>query len=66
VRATYGTAEFPFVPGMGLAIHFKSRKSLLAAEFAALLVIFAVPGLLFLWVARKNEALEREIETCPG
>ncbi len=57
---------FPFVLGVGLAIHPKSPSSVLAAEFAALVVIFGVLGLLFLWVARKNEALAREIERLPS
>jgi hypothetical protein len=53
---------FPFVLGVGLAIHPKSPSSVLATEFATLVVIFGVLGLLSLWVARKNEALAREIE----
>jgi hypothetical protein len=55
----------PFVLGAGLAIYPKSPRSLIAAEFAALLVIFGSLALLFLWVARKNEALAREIEMLP-
>jgi hypothetical protein len=53
---------FPFVLGVGLAIKPKSPGSPVAAEFAAFLVIFGILGLLFLWVARKNDALAREIE----
>ena len=56
---------FPFLLGVGLAIKPKSPGSLIAAEFAAFSVVFGVVGLLFLWVARKNEALAREIETLP-
>lgn len=56
---------FPFVLGVGLAIKPKSPGSLIAAEFAAFFVIFGALGLLFMWVARKNEALAREIETLP-
>jgi hypothetical protein len=57
---------FPFVLGVGLAIHPKSPSSVLAAEFAALVVIFGVLGLIFLWVARRNEALAREIGRLPS
>lgn len=56
---------FPFAVGAGLAMKPKSPRSLIAAEFAALVIIFSVLGLLFLWVARKNEALAREIEMLP-
>ncbi len=56
---------FPFVLGVGLAIHPKSPIGVLAAEFAALVIIFGVLGLLSLWVARKNEALAREMERLP-
>ncbi|WP_345817703.1 hypothetical protein AAGS40_30355 (plasmid) [Paraburkholderia sp. PREW-6R] len=53
---------FPFVLGVELAIKPKSPGSPVAAEFVTFLVIFGILGLLFLWVARKNEALAREIE----
>ena len=56
---------FPIVVGAGLGIHPKSPRDVLAAEFAALVVIFGVLGLLFLWVARRNEALAREMERLP-
>ncbi|MDN7486494.1 MULTISPECIES: hypothetical protein [Burkholderia] len=55
----------PFVLGLGLAIHPKSPGSVLAAEFIACVIIFGGLGLLFLWVARKNEALARDIEMLP-
>ncbi|MGU7770354.1 hypothetical protein ACV229_09240 [Burkholderia sp. MR1-5-21] len=56
---------FPLILGMGLAIHPKSPVSLLAEEFVAFVFIFGALGLLFLWGARKNEALARELEMLP-
>jgi len=53
---------FPFVLRLGMAIHPKSPGIILAEKFAAVVAIFGVMGLLSLWVARKNEALAREIE----
>ena len=53
---------FPFVLGAEMAILSKSPGSLIAEEFAAFVVIFAICGSIFLQIARKNEALAREIE----
>lgn len=56
---------FPFVLAALLASHHQGPGTLLAAESAALVVIFGVLGLVCLWVARKNEELARQIEMLP-
>ncbi|WP_460908059.1 hypothetical protein [Paraburkholderia jirisanensis] len=56
---------FPFLLAELLADHNQGPGTLLAVEAAVFVVVFGVLGLLFLWVARKNEELARQIELLP-